>query len=122
MGPKSDPRRWFFALFLVPALALAAWLWRAQDWAPLAAWWVACNGCVLPVWAYDKWQAGRGGWRVPEATLHGIAIVGGAPASLVVMELLRHKTRKPWFRRLYWFLTTLQAAALGYWWFALRSA
>ena len=51
---------------------------------------------------------------------NNIAILGAAPASLAAMELLRHKTRKPWFRRLYWFLTVLQAAGLGYWWFAPR--
>ena len=119
MDVQREPRRWFLIVFLVPAAA-AVWLERTRGWHPVAAWWVAANVWVLPLWAWDKFQARRKGWRVPEATLHGMAILGAAPASLVAMEVLRHKTRKPWFRRLYVFLTLLQAAGFAYWWFEMR--
>lgn len=115
MNLRHQPRRWFLALFLLPTVALAIWIERSQAWHPLAAWWASCNLATFPTWAYDKWQARRNGWRVPEATLHTIAILGGAPASLLALKLLRHKTLKPSFQRLYWILNALQAAALIYW-------
>lgn len=119
MSLRKHPRRWFLALYLVPASALAVWIERTQAWHPVAAWWVASNLFTFPIWAYDKWQARRAGWRVPEASLHTIAILGAAPASLLAQRLLRHKTLKPLFRRLYWTLTVLQLAGCIYW-FGLR--
>lgn len=41
----------------------------------------------------DKLKAKRGAWRIPEATLIGIAIAGGSIGSFIGMKLLRHKTR-----------------------------
>ncbi len=45
----------------------------------------------------DKRKAQRGAWRIPEATLMGIAAIGGSLCSLVGMYLFRHKTRHPKF-------------------------
>jgi uncharacterized membrane protein YsdA (DUF1294 family) len=112
---RQQPRRWYLILHLVPSIALAVWIERTQAWHPVAAWWVACNLMVFPIWAYDKWQARRDGWRVPEASLHTIAILGAAPASLVAQKLLRHKTLKPVFQWLYWTLTVAQVAGCIYW-------
>ena len=41
----------------------------------------------------DKLKAKRGAWRVPEATLIGIAIAGGSIGAFIGMKLFRHKTR-----------------------------
>ena len=41
----------------------------------------------------DKLKAKRGAWRIPEATLLGIAAVGGSIGALIGMYLFRHKTR-----------------------------
>ena len=40
-----------------------------------------------------KLKAKRGAWRIPEATLLGIAAVGGSIGALIGMYLFRHKTR-----------------------------
>lgn len=45
----------------------------------------------------DKRKAIRGAWRIPEATLMGIAAIGGSLGSLLGMYLFRHKTRHPKF-------------------------
>lgn len=45
----------------------------------------------------DKIKAKRGAWRIPEATLMGIAAIGGSLGSLIGMYLFRHKTRHPKF-------------------------
>ena len=41
----------------------------------------------------DKAAAKRHAWRVPERTLLILAALGGAPAMLVTMLIIRHKTR-----------------------------
>lgn len=41
----------------------------------------------------DKQKARRGAWRIPEATLIWVAILGGSVGSLLGMYLFRHKTR-----------------------------
>ena len=45
----------------------------------------------------DKRRAQKNRWRIPEATLMGIAAIGGSIGSLAGMYLFRHKTRHPKF-------------------------
>lgn len=79
---------------------------------PLPAPWLV-GGWVL-VWSVlgfllmgaDKWQARRGGRRVPERTLLGISLAGGSPGVALGMIAFRHKTRHFWFA---WGLPVLMA-------------
>ena len=41
----------------------------------------------------DKHKAKKKLWRIPEATLFAIALLGGSTGSLVGMYLFRHKTK-----------------------------
>ncbi len=41
----------------------------------------------------DKYKARNGLWRIPEATLMGVAALGGSVGSLIGMYLVRHKTK-----------------------------
>lgn len=45
----------------------------------------------------DKRRAQKKHWRIPEATLMGIAAIGGSLGSLAGMYLFRHKTKHPKF-------------------------
>lgn len=45
----------------------------------------------------DKQRARKKQWRIPEATLLGIAAMGGSIGSLLGMYAFRHKTRHPKF-------------------------
>lgn len=45
----------------------------------------------------DKRRAQKKRWRIPEATLMGIAAIGGSVGSLAGMYLFRHKTKHPKF-------------------------
>lgn len=45
----------------------------------------------------DKRRARQNRWRIPEATLMGIAAIGGSVGSLLGMYAFRHKTRHPKF-------------------------
>ena len=42
----------------------------------------------------DKWRARAGGWRISEATLLGLALLGGWPGAKLAQRMVRHKTRK----------------------------
>lgn len=41
----------------------------------------------------DKFKAKKNLWRIPEATLMGIAAIGGSVGSLIGMYTVRHKTK-----------------------------
>ena len=41
----------------------------------------------------DKIKAKRNLWRIPEATLMGVAAIGGSIGAIAGMNLFRHKTR-----------------------------
>ena len=51
------------------------------------------NLVALILCTVDKVRAAAGKWRVPEGTLLLTAALGGSPALLLSMLLLRHKTR-----------------------------
>ncbi|MBQ9149011.1 MAG: DUF1294 domain-containing protein [Oscillospiraceae bacterium] len=45
----------------------------------------------------DKFKARNNLWRIPEATLMGVALLGGSIGSLAGMYTVRHKTQHPKF-------------------------
>jgi len=48
-------------------------------------------------YGWDKLQAKRGGWRVPEKNLHVLALIGGFAGAFLGMRVFRHKTKHPMF-------------------------
>ncbi|WP_245951468.1 DUF1294 domain-containing protein [Paracidovorax anthurii] len=73
----------------------------------------------MSVWAFlaygaDKWAAGRGGWRISERTLHLLALAGGWPGALLAQQMLRHKSSKVAFRRVFWVTVALNVAGLAW--------
>ncbi len=42
----------------------------------------------------DKFKAQRGYWRIPEASLMTLCLLGGGIGTIVGMYLFRHKTKK----------------------------
>ena len=61
----------------------------------------------------DKRRAGGGGRRVPERTLHLLALVGGWPGAALGMRHYRHKTRKVPFLVAFWAVAVLHVAAVA---------
>lgn len=55
------------------------------------------NLTAFVLYGIDKYRAKRGRWRIPEAALILIAVIGGSIGALGGMYLFRHKTRKPRF-------------------------
>lgn len=73
---------------------------------------LAVNVLTFIVYGVDKWKAQRGRWRVPEATLMGLAALGGCVGAWLAMQLFRHKTQKKKFRYGVPALFVLQVAAV----------
>lgn len=55
---------------------------------------VLLSGLCFAVFAWDKYCAMRGIWRVPEKTLLLLAAMGGTPGAFAGQKVLRHKTQK----------------------------
>ena len=54
---------------------------------------VIINAVGFLLMLIDKWKAKHNRWRIPEATLMGIAALGGSVGSLLGMYTVRHKTK-----------------------------
>ena len=72
----------------------------------------AMNLIALIVMGLDKHRARVHRRRIPEATLMGLAALGGGIGILGGMYLFRHKTRKPKFSVGFPVIILLQAAVL----------
>ena len=46
----------------------------------------------------DKKRAIRGAWRISEASLFGVAFIGGSLGSIIGMQHFRHKTKHWYFQ------------------------
>ncbi len=64
------------------------------------------------VYALDKSAARRKRRRVPERTLHLLALLGGWPGALLAQQRLRHKSGKPAFLRVFWLTVLLNGVLL----------
>lgn len=115
MPSYRSPLRAYGLVVALAAGAVSAALVFGWKWPPLVAWLVAINAVAIPLWAFDKRRARRGGRRVPEALLHVVSLAGATPAALACMWTLHHKTRKPVFTVGHVLVLALQAAAIGYW-------
>ena len=65
--------------------------------------WTACYLILVNIIAFaafgiDKRKAVKHKYRISEATLLGLALIGGSAGALAGMYLFHHKTRKPLFR------------------------
>ena len=109
----ARPRDGGRVLLLIPAFAgfvLACHLaWGIPNW-----FWGAYSAMSMAtfiVYWLDKRAAQRGDWRVAEGTLHALSLACGWPGALLAQRLLRHKSVKPSFRRLYWLTVVVNIAA-----------
>jgi uncharacterized membrane protein YsdA (DUF1294 family) len=64
----------------------------------------------------DKSAARRGRRRIPENTLHLLALLGGWPGALAAMQVFRHKRRQTSFVIMLWLIALAHVAAWVWWW------
>ena len=53
---------------------------------------IVINIVTFLVYGIDKWKAKQGSWRISEATLLILAVIGGSIGALLGMKVWRHKT------------------------------
>lgn len=58
---------------------------------------IAINLVAVFLYGFDKLKAKMKRFRIPEATLLLIAVLGGAYGAMIGMYLFHHKTKKPKF-------------------------
>lgn len=63
----------------------------------LAVYLVIVNALGFALMLIDKQKAKKDKWRIKEATLMGVAAIGGSIGSLMGMYTFRHKTKHPKF-------------------------
>lgn len=59
---------------------------------------IAINIITLIVYVVDKVKAKVHAWRIPEATLLSLAVIGGSIGALVAIFVVRHKSQHLKFR------------------------
>jgi uncharacterized membrane protein YsdA (DUF1294 family) len=78
----------------------------------IIAWYAIFSLTTYVVYAIDKRAARKGRWRVPEAHLHLLALLGGWPGALIAQQTLRHKSVKRSFRFVCWITVMLNMVGL----------
>jgi uncharacterized membrane protein YsdA (DUF1294 family) len=64
-------------------------------------------------YGWDKGRAADDAHRVPEQTLHILALLGGWPGALLGQRHFRHKTKKLSFLIVFWCVVVLHVAIFG---------
>lgn len=59
----------------------------------LIAYLLIINAAGFLVMLVDKFYARKNLWRIPEATLLSVAVIGGSVGALIGMYTVRHKTK-----------------------------
>jgi len=77
------------------------------------------NAVGFAIMLADKRRARKKLWRIPEATLMTVALLGGSAGCLIGMRVFHHKTKKPKFHLGIPAILTLQAA-FAFWFFVIR--
>ena len=59
---------------------------------------IVINIVTFLVYGIDKWKAKRSKWRIPEATLLGLTVIGGSIGAWLGMKVWHHKTMHKKFK------------------------
>lgn len=115
-GAAPDGGARWVPWLVLPWLALLGaglWLHRLPWWGVAAI--AVLNVLTLFAYAFDKDAAQKGRWRTQESTLHLFALLGGWPAAGLAQRMLRHKSSKAAFLRVYAATAVLHCTALAAW-------
>ena len=75
---------------------------------------IAINVVTFLVYGIDKWKAKQGSWRISEATLLILAVIGGSIGALLCMKVWRHKTQHKKFKYGLPLILIIQIILIGY--------
>jgi len=93
---------------VVVAVLLALPVYAVQRLGPgfhwLGVYAVVVSAAAYWVNAVDKRRAEEGLWRIPEANLHLLELLGGWPGAFLAQRRLRHKCSKGSYQAVFWFI------------------
>ena len=75
---------------------------------------IVINIVTFLVYGIDKWKAKQGSWRISEATLLILALIGGSIGALLGMKVWRHKTMHKKFKYGLPLILIIQIILIGY--------
>ena len=75
---------------------------------------LAINLIAFLAYGIDKLKAKKNMWRIPEATLIWMAVVGGSIGAILGMKVWHHKTLHKKFKYGIPAITIIQIALIGY--------
>ena len=75
---------------------------------------IVINVLTFFVYGIDKWKAKQGNWRISEATLLILAVIGGSIGALLGMKVWRHKTQHKKFKYGVPAILIIQIILIGY--------
>ena len=78
---------------------------------------VVINLLTFFLYGVDKWKARHQRWRIPEATLLGLAVLGGSIGAWLGMKVWHHKTMHKKFKYGVPAIIIVQLLMVGYWMF-----
>ena len=110
--PNHHHRRRFVAvnllitigLLVLPVIAVQR---SGVDYPWPAAYVILISALTYWVYAHDKRRAEQRGWRVPEASLHFLELLGGWPGGFLAQRRLRHKCSKVSYQFVFWLIVLL---------------
>ena len=75
---------------------------------------IALNVVTFLVYGIDKWKAKQGSWRISEASLLILAVIGGSIGALLGMKIWHHKTMHKKFKYGLPLILIIQIILIGY--------
>ena len=99
----------FAALFV---LCIVAAVLGGRLQAIVLAVYAAASVVAFVVYALDKSAARHNQRRTPETTLHLISLAGGWPGALLAQKVIRHKSSKVEFQRVFWMTVAVNCVVL----------
>lgn len=102
----------FGAIGLAIVISIAAMV--RYDWAAWQAWLAGANGASVVYYGWDKLAAKLELFRVPETTLHLLAVTGGTLGAIAGQQVFNHKSSKVGFQRVFWIIVVAQVAAIAW--------
>lgn len=106
----GQKKRLFLGVAFYGVLILLA-VMHKLNWL-VVGWYVLIGIVTFLVYAKDKRAAQNNDWRTPESTLHLLSIAGGWVGAMVAQTYLRHKSKKPEFRMMYYLTVVVNMAGL----------
>ena len=75
---------------------------------------IVINVVTFLVYGIDKWKAKHNSWRISEATLLILAVIGGSIGALLGMKVWHHKTQHNKFKYGLPLILIIQIILIGY--------